>query len=67
MCKCKDREQYEGATAIEYTRKYLTMLEADSTTWVIEYVCRDCGTRWTEDYPHSELHGGGPPRLRKST
>ena len=30
----------------------------------VEYIDDATGERWVMDYPQSELHGGGPPRLR---
>jgi hypothetical protein len=33
--------------------------------WTVGYSCPDTGRLWLLDHPHSELHGGGPPRLRQ--
>ncbi|MFH0341547.1 MAG: Imm27 family immunity protein [Chromatiales bacterium] len=37
----------------------------DADRWEIEYIDDGTGDRWLLDYPESEQHGGGSPRLRK--
>ncbi|NLX06645.1 MAG: hypothetical protein GXY33_16025 [Phycisphaerae bacterium] len=59
-----DRE-LNGAEAQEFARLHLNLIRVDVESWITEYVCPETGGRWIEDYPHSEMHGGGPPRLRR--
>ena len=37
----------------------------NATGWETEYEDPKTGAIWVMDYPHSEYHGGGSPRLRK--
>jgi hypothetical protein len=32
--------------------------------WENYYLDKKTGERWIEEYPHSEMQGGGPPQLR---
>jgi len=32
--------------------------------WENFYVDDSTQEKWIEEYPHSEMHGGGPPQLR---
>jgi hypothetical protein len=64
-CECARIEALEGAAASDYAESHLKVVKIDSVAWTTEYVCPDTGTRWLLDYPDSELHGGGSPRLRK--
>lgn len=64
-CRCNKITELEGADAKLYARRHLKKIRVDSELWTIEYECPDTGTRWVMDFPHSEYHGGGPPRLRK--
>jgi hypothetical protein len=32
--------------------------------WVVYYLDEKKNEKWVEEYPHSEMHGGGPPQLR---
>lgn len=52
-----------GNAALEYAKR-LRKVRVDSSTWTIEYVDEETGKRWLLDYPRSEQHGGGSPRLR---
>lgn len=36
----------------------------DDSGWEIYYEDERTGDRWVMDYPNSEQHGGGSPRLR---
>ena len=35
--------------------------------WTIEYIDDRTGVAWELTYPHSEWHGGGPPRLQRTS
>jgi hypothetical protein len=45
-------------------RGHLRELGRDATGWETLYVDPDDGRLWELIYPHSEMHGGGPPVLR---
>ena len=51
----------EGFGICERLRK----VGVDAERWEIEYIDDGTGDRWLLDYPESEQHGGGSPRLRK--
>jgi hypothetical protein len=42
----------------------LKKVRADGSKWEVYYTDTATGEKWIEDYPSSEYHGGGPPRLR---
>jgi hypothetical protein len=66
-CRCDKLELLEGREAQEYARQHLTKISVDGTMWEIHYTCSHTGIQWIMDFPQSEAHGGGPPRLRKSS
>lgn len=57
-------EELTGAEAARYVM-HLRLVAQYADAWEAEYVCDQTGHRWLEDYPRSEQHGGGPPRLRR--
>lgn len=62
-----DPSEYIGNEARAYADDHLEQVDVDPVTWTVEYRDRRNGSRWLMDYPQSELHGGGPPRLRRMT
>jgi hypothetical protein len=58
-------QEFEGKEAYDFAQQHLEKLSVDSTSWEIEYRDSLSGEKWIMDYPHSEYHGGGSPRLRK--
>lgn len=46
------------------TKSHLLMIGHDASGWLTLYRDPNDGRLWELDYPQSELHGGGPPRLR---
>ena len=54
-----------GAEAVEFASRKLRKLRTNAETWEVEYEDPETLERWIMDYPHSESHGGGSPRLRK--
>jgi hypothetical protein len=64
-CQCKTTHVLEGNEAAAYADEHLVEVSVDSVNWTIDYVCPLTDIAWQKDYPHGELHGGGPPRLRK--
>jgi len=53
-----------GRAAQDYAQEHLKKLSVNEK-WQVLYECPETGIHWLEDYPHGELHGGGPPRLRR--
>lgn len=51
--------------AHEYAGEHLEKGEVDNRQWSVMYRCPQTGRLWLLDYPHSEYHGGGAPRLRQ--
>ena len=48
-----------------YTKKIaLKKIKVDKANWVVYYVDETTGEKWIEEYPFSEMQGGGPPQLR---
>lgn len=52
------------ARIFDLTKEYLVELDRDSSGWDTLYRDPKDGRLWELIYPHSELHGGGPPLLR---
>lgn len=53
------------AARIEWlTREVLEPLANDSSGWETLFRDPNDGRLWERTFPHSEMHGGGPPRLR---
>lgn len=48
-----------------YAEAHLKRIRVDADNWEVEYIDDSTGELWVMDYPESELHGGGSPRLRK--
>ena len=61
----KIQNEYWGAEAINFAEEKLKKIKSNPDTWETEYVCEETGDIWLMDYPNSEQHGGGSPRLRK--
>lgn len=59
-----DKNEYIGADALSRAQK-LIKVKTDPDKWETEYRDEATGEIWVLDYPHSEQHGGGSPRLRK--
>ena len=53
--------EYHGVEAVEFAK---TLDKVRVGNWEIEYLDPTTGEKWLMDYPQSEMHGGGPPRLR---
>jgi hypothetical protein len=64
-CACKSMFEFNGNEAVEYCEEHLREVEVDGANWTITYECPVTGSKWVRDYPHSEHHGGGSPRLRR--
>lgn len=43
----------------------LEKVKVDAVNWVVYYIDNSTGEKWVEEYPHSEMHGGGAPQLRR--
>lgn len=46
------------------TDTFFIKLGHDSSGWLTLYRNPENGSLWELDYPQSEMHGGGPPRLK---
>lgn len=58
------KDVLRGAEAIQFS-KTLDVLEVRADSWEIVYFDDRTGEKWIQDYPQSEQHGGGSPRLRR--
>ena len=54
----------EGKEAADYARDHLVRRSQDPERWTAIYECPVTSVRWIGDYPHAEMQGGGPLRLR---
>lgn len=63
-CQCETLVRLDGNEALQYAREHLREVRVDSVNRETHYLCPATGIAWQIDYPHSELPGGGPPRLR---
>jgi hypothetical protein len=66
-CRCRSLDRLDGAEAASYAQEHLRLLSVDHDTWDAAYECPSTGVKWTEHYPQSELHGGGPPVLTRDS
>ncbi len=64
-CRCQAEHELPEPRGDEYAAQYLVELWYDPLEWLTVYVCFECMAYWVKEYPHAELHGGGPPRLRR--
>lgn len=64
-CVCTTTDELNGRTAEEYAQSHLKKLSVNGELWEILFECPITGIQWIEDFPQSEAHGGGPPRMRK--
>jgi hypothetical protein len=58
-------QELEGKDAVDFAERHLRKIQSNPQTWEIEYEDPTTGEKWVMDYPHSEVHGGGSPRLRR--
>jgi hypothetical protein len=50
---------------VHLVSSHLQKLGTDSSGWNVLYRDPDDGRLWELTYPQSQLHGGGPPQLRR--
>lgn len=55
--------ELNGKEAYDFAETHLR--KVNSKDWEIEFEDPRTGELWLMDFPQSEYHGGGPPRLRK--
>ena len=60
-----NHDQLEGKEAITFAERHLRKLQGHGLNWEVAYEDPRTGEKWLMDYPNSEAHGGGSPRLRK--
>jgi hypothetical protein len=65
QCACESIFELAGNEAEQYAGEHLNELTVDVVVWTVTYQCPSTDRRWVRDSPQSELHGGGPPRLRQ--
>ena len=65
-CRCNELTSIEGAEVEPYT-EHLRKIRVDAETWEVFYDCPITGAMWVKSYPESSLHGGGPPRLTRTS
>jgi len=46
-------------------KESLKKINVDNTKWIVYYLDETNGEKWIEEYPFSEMHGGGPPQFRR--
>jgi Immunity protein 27 len=56
-------EVRERCTASGEILSSLEEIALDVKKWMAVYRCHVCGTLWAQEYPFSEMHGGGTPCL----
>lgn len=66
-CRRRDIQRLDGRQAQDYAAAHLEETQIDVVAWTKRYRCAQTGAEWLMDYPHSEAHGGGPPRLTRIT
>ena len=64
-CRCAQLGELLGGEAVEYSSGHLTRTGVADGAWTTFLRCHQTGITFIMDYPRSELHGGGPPRLRR--
>ena len=64
-CACATLYRLDDNEARQYAAEHLTKTGHDYKSWAVAYECEATGRTWILDYPDSEYHGGGPPRLRQ--
>jgi hypothetical protein len=63
FCKCKRAQIIKNE--VDEHIAHLRELWKDPDQRQTLYECPETGAQWLRDYPHSNLHGGGPAVLRK--
>lgn len=64
-CACASLFELTGTEADQYARDHLEEVAVDAVNWTVRYRCPVTGRLWLLDAPNSDLHGGGPSRLRQ--
>jgi len=52
----------EGSSLNEKV-KNLKKIKVDGKKWLVYYLDSETNEKWVKDYPESDYHGGGAPRL----
>jgi hypothetical protein len=66
-CRCREITQLTYNEAKHYADEHLDQIDIDVSGWIAHYRCPETGAEWLADWPHSELHGGGPMRLTRTS
>lgn len=66
-CRCSETAELWDDEAWRYARNHLREVQVRADGWETVYQCTTTGREWVMDHPQSELHGGGPARLRHLT
>jgi hypothetical protein len=67
MGRCRVMDHIPDTDVDEYARHHLHEVSVDGEAWFRVFECPRTQIRWIGDYPHSEMQGGGPLRLRTFT
>lgn len=65
VCTCDQVLEHGDDGAQTYAQAHLVEVDRDVSGWTTTYRCPELGILWLEDWPWSEMHGGGPRRLRQ--
>ena len=60
-----NKNRLEGNEGQEFARMNLVQVVVDDVNWKILHRNPKTGEYWKESFPHSEIHGGGPPVFEK--
>lgn len=63
----KNKSRLEGNEGQEFARKNLVRVRVDDVNWIVLHQNPATREHWRESFPHSEMHGGGPPVFEKIT
>jgi hypothetical protein len=55
------KTRLQGAEAQRFIQRELREFAVNSEIWEVIHRSPESGEFWLETFPHSELHGGGPP------
>ncbi len=48
---------------VDEKRAQLKKVKVDTVNWIVYYIDELSGEKWMEEYPYSEMQGGGPTQF----